>query len=510
MIPNPLFLLRMGTLLGSATCHLVTADPRGFAGKVAERIRLADGAVSRLPTGWLRKYAAGQNTQARELISAGHLTEGIRVAARRGSSSDLHLAKRTLERLELLGTVPPTNTSVAAAGEHRVLHVLTNSKPFTNSGYTVRSHHVLECQQKAGIEVRAVTRLGYPVLVGKIPTSVEQRVGDIAYRRLLPWFYPASLKDRNKLAVRMIVAEAREMGATILHTTTDYMNAVVVAEAAKQLEIPWVYEVRGELESTWLSRQPEAKQEEAEASEFYRLARAVETRCMQAASAVVALSEVSKQQLIGRGVAAEKISVVPNAVDEAEIGRTFDRKTIRRELGLDANARIVGTVTAVVDYEGLDTLIAAMKHLPEDYTVLIVGDGAARPGLEKLAVDLGVTERVVFAGRQPSEDIWRWYAALDIFVVPRKDTKVTRTVTPIKPLTAMALDIPVVASDLPALREVTGERAVYVVPEGPEALARVVEGEAGVEQRGAQWASQRTWRANGQRYLAIYDEPHTG
>lgn len=46
MTPNPLFLLRMGTLLGSATLHLVTADPRGFADKVAERIPLADGAIS--------------------------------------------------------------------------------------------------------------------------------------------------------------------------------------------------------------------------------------------------------------------------------------------------------------------------------------------------------------------------------------------------------------------------------------------------------------------------------
>ena len=143
MIPNPLFLLRMGILLGSAAFHLVTADPRGFAGKVAERIRLSDGAVSRLPTGWLRRYAAGQNTEARELISAGHLTEGIRVAAQRGGSSDLHLARHTLERLELLETVPPTSTFGATGGEHRVLHVLTNSKPFTNSGYTVRSHHVV-------------------------------------------------------------------------------------------------------------------------------------------------------------------------------------------------------------------------------------------------------------------------------------------------------------------------------------------------------------------------------
>lgn len=227
---------------------------------------------------------------------------------------------------------------------------------------------------------------------------------------------------------------------------------------------------------------------------------------MQAASAVVALSEVSKQQLIGRGVAAEKISVVPNAVDEAEIGRSFDRKAIRRELGLDEHARIVGTVTAVVDYEGLDSLIAAVKHLPEDFIVLIVGDGAARPRLEQFAENLGVADRVVFAGRQPSEDIWRWYAALDVFAMPRKDTKVTRAVTPIKPLTAMALDIPVVASDLPALREVTGERAEYVIPGDPRSLAGgITDVSKEPHQGGPQWVDQRTWRRNSQRYRELYD-----
>ena len=227
---------------------------------------------------------------------------------------------------------------------------------------------------------------------------------------------------------------------------------------------------------------------------------------MIAARAVVALSEVSRKQLIGRGVPAEKISVVPNAVDEAEIGRTFDQKAIRRELELDENARIVGTVTAVVDYEGLDTLVAAVEHLPGDFLILIVGDGTARPGLEQLAQELGVAERVIFAGRQPSEDIWRWYAALDVFVMPRNDTKVTRTVTPIKPLTAMALDIPVVASDLPALREITGNKAKFVEAENPRALATAIRLNINPKQNGVEWVAKHTWRQNGQRYKKIYNQ----
>ena len=226
---------------------------------------------------------------------------------------------------------------------------------------------------------------------------------------------------------------------------------------------------------------------------------------MQAAAAVIALSEVSKQQMIIRGVPAEKITVVPNAVNEDEIGRTFNKEEIRRELGLAAHQKLVGTVTAVVDYEGLDTLVDALAHLPEDFSVLIVGEGTARPGLEQRAAELGLTDRAIFAGRQPNENIWRWYAALDVFVVPRKDTEVTRNVTPIKPLMAMALDIPVVTSDLPALREVTGGRATYVVAGEPELLAKEVQAVVGTRQGGPDWARQRTWQANGRRYRRVYN-----
>ncbi|MDR7329897.1 glycosyltransferase family 4 protein [Corynebacterium guangdongense] len=382
--------------------------------------------------------------------------------------------------------------------------MLTNSKPFTQSGYTVRSHEVLKCQLAVGIKAQAVTRLGYPVLVGKIPRAAQQLIDGVIYRRLLPGWYPFRLADRNSLAVQKVVAEARKFGATILHTTTDYTNAMVVAEAARRLRIPWVYEIRGELESTWLARQPKEQQSESETAEYFCLAHEQETQYMVAADAVIALSEVSQRQLVDRGIPAEKITVVPNAVDAGIIGRRFDQKAIRRELGLDEGTALVGTVTAVVDYEGIDTLIDALPLLPQRYEALVVGDGAARPALEEQAKILGVADRIKFVGRQPNEDIWRWYAALDVFVVPRRDTKVTRTVTPIKPLTAMALDIPVVASDLPALRDVTGGRAEFVLSEDPRALAQGILAAAVTAPRGSEWAGSRTWAENGQRYRNLY------
>ncbi|WP_202593726.1 hypothetical protein [Corynebacterium renale] len=61
------------------------------------------------------------------------------------------------------------------------------------------------------------------------------------------------------------------------------------------------------------------------------------------------------------------------------------------------------------------------------------------------------------------------------------------------------------ASDLPALREVTGGVETYVIPESPEDLARGIADVAGTRNaRGVEWARQRSWSANSRRYQSIF------
>lgn len=227
---------------------------------------------------------------------------------------------------------------------------------------------------------------------------------------------------------------------------------------------------------------------------------------MNAANAVVALSEVSKSSLIERGVSGDKITVVPNAVQEELVDFEFDQAFLRKELSLE-DVTTVGTVTSVVGYEGLDVLVSAAALLP-DIRVLIVGDGSARPELEKQARKLGLSDRVFFVGRQPNESIWKWYAALDAFVLPRRNTPVCRKVTPIKALQAQALGVPIIASDLPAIREITGQYAEYFESGNSDALAKCIDrlGEYSELQLelGKSWAKQHSWRSNALRYKKIY------
>ena len=281
--------------------------------------------------------------------------------------------------------------------------------------------------------------------------------------------------------------------------------------------MPWVYEVRGQLEKSWLARRPPEDQERAATSERYLLARARETEMALAADHVVTLSTALRDDLVAQGVPAERISLVPNAVDAGLLERAETPAAARAALGLPEDGFWVGSVSSIVDYEGFDVLLRAVALLRQEglpVRCAIAGEGVARPGLRRLAERLGISEAVVLPGRVPRQEAVRWHQALDAFVVPRLDTEVCRTVTPLKPIEAMALGRPVVASDLPALAEVVVQPGSgLVAPAGdPHGLAtelRRLAGDADLVARlgagGQRFARTRTWAAQAKTYRAIYE-----
>jgi glycosyltransferase involved in cell wall biosynthesis len=107
------------------------------------------------------------------------------------------------------------------------------------------------------------------------------------------------------------------------------------------------------------------------------------------------------------------------------------------------------------------------------------------------------------------------YALLDAFVVPRRDERAARLVTPLKPFEAMAMGRPLIVADLPALTEVApdGERSLAYRPEDAMALAAAVirlmdhpDLAARLGENGREWVTrERTWASNGPRWTEIYE-----
>jgi glycosyltransferase involved in cell wall biosynthesis len=143
-----------------------------------------------------------------------------------------------------------------------------------------------------------------------------------------------------------------------------------------------------------------------------------------------------------------------------------------------------------------------------------VGDGPEREQLVNLRADLGLSERVIITGRVSRDEVLRYYSLIDVFVVPRTSDRVSRLVTPLKPLEAMATGKAVVVSGVAALIEMIsdGKTGCVFRPEDAESLVSVLEplvadagrrGQLGAAAR--RWVVEhRTWQNVGQLYRELY------
>jgi len=157
--------------------------------------------------------------------------------------------------------------------------------------------------------------------------------------------------------------------------------------------------------------------------------------------------------------------VVVNGVDSARLAaRQLDRWDARAKLGLDQRALVIGSVARFDPVKQLDVLLRATTLVRPPATVALVGRGPEEARLRALAAELGLGPRAVFPGEV--EDAARCLGAFDVYAAPSRKEGL-----PLGVLEAMALGLPVVASDIAAHREVLGPVADALVAATPEALA---------------------------------------
>ncbi|MCO1339026.1 hypothetical protein BJH93_09010 [Kocuria polaris] len=416
-------------------------------------------------------------TRAKLDFYNGHTTSAIDrldpQSARHSRLRDRYVAER-----DVFGQWTPSVSSVADYEPRPdvVLHLLTNSLPYTATGYTQRSHFLLRAQADEGWEVHAVTRLGYPESLGFAHSPKKQRIDDVVYHRLLVKGGIPNLRDRLQQEAERMLELVLKVRPGVLHTTTHFVNGLVVRAVAEAVGIPWIYEVRGQLSDTWASK----RGPEAASTERYERFNIRELEVMRDADLVLTLGTSMQQRIEAQGVPRDKIRLTPNAVGNAFLETPPSSRTVKPKLGLDPNKVLIGTVSSLVGYEGIDDLLTAFAILRDrrvDVELVVAGSGTAMQSLRVHAAELGLDPENIFVGRVPAAEAVNYHRALDVFVVPRKDFAVTRSVTPLKPVEAMASCRPVVASDLPALREMVkdGATGICVTPEDPHALAAAIE-----------------------------------
>jgi PEP-CTERM/exosortase A-associated glycosyltransferase len=394
----------------------------------------------------------------------------------------------------------------------RILHILDHSLPL-QSGYVYRTLGIVNEQRARGWE---------PVLLtsGKhyAPGPSRERIGDWEFLRTpMPSGAGARLRGVRELRIvgdlgRRLDEVIAELRPDILHAHSPVLNALAALRAGRRHRLPVVYEVRAFWEDAAADHGTHA-----EGGPRYRAIRFIETYALRRADAVTTICQGLRGDIMARGIAAEKVTVIPNAIDRSAFYAADSADpTLAAHLGLSGKT-VLGFFGSFYAYEGLDLLLRALPRLRAhraEIAVLLVGGGPQERPLRTLASELGLGSGVVFAGRVPHEEIGHFYDLADMLAFPRVARRLTELVTPLKPLEAMAQERIVVASDVGGHRELIrhGETG-YLFPAGDP--AQLAEGVLAALADRASWPriqanaaryidTERSWRHSVERYAEVY------
>ena len=392
----------------------------------------------------------------------------------------------------------------------RVLHVLDHSLPL-HSGYTFRTRALMTAQASSGLEVRGLTGLRHAA-DGPVAEVAD---GLLFHRTSGTAAGPAGMREWREIGrlANAILAVARDWRPDVLHAHSPALCGHAALRAGRTLGIPVVYEIRAFWEDAAVGNGTGR-----EGSLKYRLTRALEDRVVTEADAVFTICHGLRDDLISRGHCGGKIGLSPNGVDLAMFGEPPERDhALAQELGYDADDPVIGFIGSFYDYEGLDLLIEALPQLRRRHPgarLLLVGGGPMDAALRAQAAASPAAEAIHFTGRVPHGAIGRYYSLIDILAYPRKASRLTELVTPLKPLEAMAQRRLVAASDIGGHRELIedGATGTLFAPDDPAAcagaLAELIDDRsqwpATLARAAAQVRERHDWMANVRRYQDVY------
>lgn len=230
------------------------------------------------------------------------------------------------------------------------------------------------------------------------------------------------------------------------------------------------------------------------------------------ARGLVVISQGLKNAYTVAGVAPEKIRVAPDAVDERLFDGVPDRGTARVALGLPLDKKIVLYAGHLYPRKGADTLAGAASQLPD---VLFVFAGGTEGDVAGFTKRWEKQHNVLVVGHVPHAQVPWYLRAADVLVLPNsaKDEDSAQFTSPMKLFEYMASGTPVLASDVPAIREILDENCAYLVEaDSPKALAQGITttfsnpDEARAKARQAkEKVTHFTWGARAQTILRILE-----
>ena len=358
----------------------------------------------------------------------------------------------------------------------QVMHVFDHSLPI-HDGYSFRSMNIMREQQRKGWHPIGLTSPRHEQDLQSPGPADEMIEGFTFYRSGYVRNRQPIIGDLFQMYIlmRRILTVDKQENVDLVHAHSSILNGIPALWAARKLKKPLVYEIRAFWE--------DAAVDQGGCKEWglrYRFTRWLETKVCKHANQVAILCDGLKQDLVARGIPADKITPVFNGVNPDDFKPCAADEEYRRAWQLEGKT-IIGFIGSFYRYEGLDLLISAFAQLAADNpntVLLLVGGGEMEAELKTLIATQGLTDRVVLPGRIPHERVPGVYAMIDILAYPRYSMRLTELVTPLKPLEAMAMGKALVASNVGGHRELIsdGETGVLFKAGDASALADALAG----------------------------------
>lgn len=229
---------------------------------------------------------------------------------------------------------------------------------------------------------------------------------------------------------------------SIIHTHSPFVTGWMGLRYARRFDIPLVYTYHTQLEKY-------AHYIPFDEKTIQRAANSLTRFYANAADAVVVPTQTMRDRLRELAVTSP-IEVVPSAIDVEAFAAGRRREQLRSSFGVGEGERLILFVSRLAAEKNAGLALATLAHTSDPaLRLLIVGDGPARGDLQRQAAQLGLAQRVIFAGELPRTALPDVYASSDVFLFP--STTETQGLVLAE---AMASGCPIVAVDTPQTREV--------------------------------------------------------
>ena len=222
-----------------------------------------------------------------------------------------------------------------------------------------------------------------------------------------------------------------------------------------------------------------------------------------------------KKQYMQKGFPEEDILVAADGVDLRMFSNSELEKEPRFELAFPSDKNVICYAGHLYDWKGAHVLARSMKHLANNFLAYFVGGTESDVQKFNEFVSQCKIPNVVVVGHMPPSAVPKYLAGSHVLVLPNLNKGLSQYTSPLKLFEYMAAKRPIVASDLPALREVlrNEENAILVEPNNPIALAEgiervIIDKELAkrIAKKAFQDVQKYTWDKRAERILEFVDK----